>query len=314
MTSEDALNKFNHTHGNEYDYSKVEYVNQYKKVKIGHKHSNGIYWFEQRPKDHWNGQGCPECFGTPRKTTKEFIVEVKNKFGNQFDLSKIDYKTSTTPVIFGCRKHIGDNKSDSNGVFWFSKTPNAFLSDIYGCPRCSPNRRLDTEDFIFLSNKIHNSFYNYDKTFYKNSRTKVTITCPKHNDFNQLPTKHLIGEGCPACKQSLGEQAILKFLIDKNIENERYKKYNDLFDVNQLSYDFYIPSANLLIEFNGEQHYYPIDYYGGEEAFKLQKKHDKMKKQYAKNNNIDLLIISYLEFKNINTILEEKWQKVQVQL
>ena len=89
---------------------------------------------------------------------------------------------------------------------------------------------------------------------------------------------------------------------------------SDLFDVNQLSYDFYIPSANLLIEFNGEQHYYPIDYYGGEEAFKLQKKHDKMKKQYAKNNNIDLLIISYLEFKNINTILEEKWQKVQVQL
>lgn len=43
MTSKDALNKFNHTHGNEYDYSKVEYVNQYKKVKIGHKHSNGIY-------------------------------------------------------------------------------------------------------------------------------------------------------------------------------------------------------------------------------------------------------------------------------
>ena len=72
--------------------------------------------------------------------------------------------------------------------------------------------------------------------------------------------------------------------------------------------------VNLLIEFNGEQHYYPIDYYGGEEAFKLQKKHDKMKKQYAKNNNIDLLIISYLEFKNINTILEEKWQKVQAQL
>lgn len=308
MNLDEVLKRLQNVYNNEYIYSEVKYVNQYTKVKIGHKHSNEIYWFEQNPKDHWNGQGCPECFGTPKKTAEDFILEVESKFPKQFDCSKIKYISNNKPVLFGCKKYSGDNKSDKNGVFWFNKTPNAFLSDIYGCPRCSPNRRLDTEDFIFLSNKIHNNYYSYDKTVYKNTRTKVIITCKNHGDFKQFPSKHLIGEGCSICRQSIGEKNIERFLINNKIEFTRYKKYDNLFDKKQLSYDFYIPEKNLLIEFNGEQHYKQIEIFGGKKAFALQIKHDKLKKEYAKNNGIDLLVISYLDFKNINSILEEKWE------
>ena len=52
MNLDEVLKRFQNVHNNEYIYSEVKYVNQYTKVKIGHKHYNGIYWFEQNHKDH----------------------------------------------------------------------------------------------------------------------------------------------------------------------------------------------------------------------------------------------------------------------
>ena len=46
----------------------------------------------------------------------------------------------------------------------------------------------------------HSSFYSYDNVEYKNSNTKVLITCPVHGDFSQTPHDHLSGSGCPKCK------------------------------------------------------------------------------------------------------------------
>lgn len=56
-----------------------------------------------------------------------------------------------------------------------------------------------TNTFIEKANKVHNDFYNYDKTEYENSKQKVIITCPIHGDFEQTPNKHLMGQGCPKC-------------------------------------------------------------------------------------------------------------------
>ena len=39
--------------------------------------------------------------------------------------------------------------------------------------------------------------------------------------------------------------------------------------------DLYIPKYNILIEYNGEQHYRPIDYFGGEKQFEIQQEHDR---------------------------------------
>lgn len=73
-----------------------------------------------------------------------------------------------------------------------------------------------------------------------------------------------------------------------------------------LSYDFYLPNKNVLIEFQGEQHEQPIEYFGGKEKFKIQQEHDRRKREYAKNHNIDLLEIWYWDFNNIEQILRAK--------
>ena len=58
--------------------------------------------------------------------------------------------------------------------------------------------------------------YDYSKTVYVNARTKVTIICPKHGEFEQLPSGHLNGVGCPQCNSSKGEKLITKILNDLN--------------------------------------------------------------------------------------------------
>ena len=78
-----------------------------------------------------------------------------------------------------------------------------------GCKACAniaknEKRTLTTEEFIERSKKVHGGKYDYSKTEYINSSTKVVITCPKHGDFKMLPFKHLGGQGCKTCKKKYG--------------------------------------------------------------------------------------------------------------
>lgn len=72
-----------------------------------------------------------------------------------------------------------------------------------------------------------------------------------------------------------------------------------------MRYDFYLPKKNLLIEYNGEQHYEPRKVFGGEEAFTKRKEYDKLKENYAKTNGFELLVIPYWKFGNIEEMLDE---------
>ena len=60
-----------------------------------------------------------------------------------------------------------------------------------------------------------------------------------------------------------------------------------------MSYDFYIEGTNILIEYHGKQHYKPIEYFGGEKQLKIQKEHDRRKREYAKKHGYKLVEISY---------------------
>jgi len=78
-----------------------------------------------------------------------------------------------------------------------------------------------------------------------------------------------------------------------------------------VKFDFYLPDYNLCIEFNGIQHYEPIDFAGrgydwSKENFKKIKINDKIKTKYCRNNNIPLLIIPYWKFDNIEEMLSQK--------
>lgn len=69
-------------------------------------------------------------------------------------------------------------------------------------------------NFLEKANKIHNGFYSYNKSKYINARNKITITCPVHGDFEQLPYNHLIGKGCNKCSVDRNKNLFTKKLDD----------------------------------------------------------------------------------------------------
>lgn len=107
---------------------------------------------------------------------------------------------------------------------------------------------------------------------------------------------------CYACsnKESKGEFAIRCVLNKYNILFSKGKTYDDCRDVRCLPFDFYVPEYNLLIEFDGQQHFGQYNNFGDYETVK---KHDEIKNKYCKDNNINLLRIPYWDFNKIEEIL-----------
>ena len=136
----------------------------------------------------------------------------------------------------------------------------------------------------------------------------MTIKCTTHDIiFKHIPYSHLKNNGCPLCSNYTIEKKCFK-ILNKKINFEYQKMFKDLKDKLNLSYDFYIPSKNLLIEINGEQHYKPVRFGNisldlAKKNLKLQRHHDWLKRKYAKDNKINLLTIPYWEFRNIENIL-----------
>ena len=104
---------------------------------------------------------------------------------------------------------------------------------------------------------------------------------------------------------SKGELACSNYFDINNISYEGQKTFSDLKSDNNYSlrYDFFLPDYNLLIEYQGQQHEMPIEYFGGEEKFMAQIKYDNRKREFAKEKGYDLLEISYKDYKNIASII-----------
>ena len=118
------------------------------------------------------------------------------------------------------------------------------------------------------------------------------------------------GHRCPNCVKSIFELSIAKILDDNNYKYIPQYKFNDCRDKNPLPFDFYLPNYNVLIEADGEQHYYPISFGGitdeeAEENFKIVKYHDALKTKYCEDHNITLIRIPYWEKPNLKEVLLE---------
>lgn len=285
--TEDFINKAKEIHNDKYDYSKVEYINRQTKVTITcPEHGN----FEQQPNAHLSGQGCPLCGGRVQLTTKKFIENAKRVHGDRYDYSQTNYIKAIEPVAIICREH---------GIFY--QQPNNHTSGA-GCPKCI-TRFMDTDEFIKRARAIHGDKYEYDKVKFVNSKDKVTITCRKHGDFIQIASDHIRGYNCPKCNYSKGEETISKILTKYNIEYIPQYKIPEV--EYRYRYDFYLPKYRLLIEFHGEQHYRPIDWFGGEEGFKDLQFRDKVKKTLAKLASYKFLEIKYTY---LNKLSEEEFE------
>jgi len=282
-TSTKFIKKAKQIHGDKYDYSLVEYVHNAIKIKIICP-NHGI--FIQLPSNHLNRKsGCPQCTGLTILTITEFIEKAKQIHGDKYDYSLVDYKNNRTKIKIICPKH---------GIF--EQTPNSHLSKKTGCPICSKNKKLNSIEFIEKAKQIHGDKYDYSLVDYINNRIKIKIICSEHGVFEQRPNSHLSKKtGCPICKSSKGEIEIINYLIKNNIIFESESIILNCKSINVLPFDFYLPEYNIYIEYDGIQHFKPINYFGGKKAFIELKKRDKIKSKYCHDNNIKLIRISYID-------------------
>jgi very-short-patch-repair endonuclease len=160
-----------------------------------------------------------------------------------------------------------------------------------GCKKCyQEEQRKSTDEFIRDARSIHGDKYDYSRVVYVGNKHKVEIVCPKHGSFFQQPNSHLsYKSGCLLCSDSKGERAVEEFLKKCNIKHVREYSIPN----HRYRYDFYLPDTNTFIEFHGVQHYRPVEYFGGKEAFIKNKKRDLRKKMLVEEIGGKLITIPF---------------------
>jgi hypothetical protein len=244
---EDFQNKANEIHSNCYDYSKVEYINSQTKVIITCKiHGD----FEQVPNSHLQGSGCNNCGIIKRADSQRFIISDFIKQANEihknfYDYSKVEYTGANNDIIIICKFH-GE----------FKQKPSKHINAKQGCIKCSGTYQFTTSEFITKSMKTHGNKYNYEKSNYINTKTKVIITCYKCGDFEQNPSEHYNGANCPNCvnsnysKQSI---AYLNFIsIYNNICIQHAENGCEYRILNIGKADGYCKENNTIYEYHGD--------------------------------------------------------------
>ena len=293
-TTEEWIKEAVKIHGDKYDYSNSEYKTNKDGIKIFCKRC-GEYFF-QRPTVHLKscGHSCykKEILSENAKScTEEFVEKMERKFPNKYSYKKIKYVNNTTKVQVFCKK--------CKDYFW--QQPYKLLIG-YGCSNCALERSIETrkislDEFKKRSNIIHHGLYNYNKAKFDKTIDEINIYCNScKRYFSQTVASHLSGSGCPFCKKSIGEKIIKKYFDDNKINYTQNKTFVDLKDIGNLSYDFYLKDYNMLIEYNGIQHYEFKPYFHKTlHDFHKQLHHDWLKRKYARKNNIKLMVVSYKE-------------------
>ena len=248
-----------------------------------------------------HSKGCPKCTRASRgrksrKTHETFIQQLSQVNPNIKVLNH--YEKATTRIECEC---------SVCGHLWSAKASN--LLSGFGCPQCGRLRTSNShrKSQTAFEEAVKSVNPNIDVVgVYASNRTPIQCRCIICGClWNGLPFNILRGEGCPACRMSHGEKEIVKYLDDSRIEYVPQYSFSNLRGVKggTLSYDFYVPAHNMLIEYQGIQHYRPVAAFGGEEQFDVQLEHDERKRQYANENGYLLVEIRYDQINNIENIL-----------
>ena len=243
-------------------------------------------------------------------TTDEFIKKAREVHGDKYDYSKVEYINKRTKVCIICPIH---------GEF-YQLAGDHMLG--HGCRKCGSDKvadvcRYDKITFIEKANEIHNHKYDYSKVEYINYHTKVCIICPKHGEFWQTPANHIFGsgKGCPQCNDSKLELLVEKFLKNNGISYIKEKTFGWLKYNNYMFLDFYLPEYNIGIECQGKQHFNPIEYFGGNDAFESTRDRDILKQKLCKEHNIEILYYTDIKLEeypyDVITDLNELIKKIK---
>lgn len=245
--------------------------------------------------------GCPYCAGR-YKTTKDIIPLIKNK--NVEVIS--EYKGNEKPIKCRCK---------ICGHEWTTVTK-VLTTNGSGCPKCGRlnadnSRRKTQEQFIKDLAEVNPDIEVVGQ--YKNTHTKIRCRCKKDGfEWDAYPANLLNrSAGCYRCNASLSEKLLLNILDEMQIKYKHQYIIKDCKYVDVLKFDAFDVDNNIAFEYNGEQHYYPVDFAGkGEEwardQFQLTQQRDNAKIKYCNDNNIPIVIIPYWEKNNMESFIRNK--------
>jgi very-short-patch-repair endonuclease len=260
-TTKEFIKEAKVIHGDKYDYSLVVYTRLIDKVKISCP-IHGLY--EQTPKAHLKRTGCPKCSKLNSlknlkdfKTTNQFINEAREIHGDKYDYSLVEYKRCNKKIKIKCLVH---------GIF--EQQPQSHIHLKQGCPVCGEiNRRksntITTEEFIEKSKNLFGNKYDYSLVKYTHNTQKVKIICPIHGMYQQSPSAHLNSmTGCTKCGKELSHVGINEMKYFQPWIKLLFPETKFQHEFSGLPYivDAFIPSLNLVVEYDENGHKYKKDY------------------------------------------------------
>ena len=257
----------------------------------------GYTWYT-RARNISRDRQCPNCSRIKASNSRKKALSCYGDILEKYNLEIIgEYDCASKPILVRCKICMHE----------FETTVLYLKQNEIGCIKCNESERKKERYLLFLE-EIDNANIRLCGDFY-GMNTITTFYCEKCNKtFERTPHDFSRNRTCPHCVvNSKLEYLIKNYLDNNNISYDSHHSFDDLRGVNNglLSYDFYLPDYNICIEAQGEQHEKPIDYFGGEERFKIQKEHDRRKSEYANINNISLLEIWYWQVDNVDTIISE---------
>jgi uncharacterized protein YbaR (Trm112 family) len=215
--------------------------------------------------------GCPKCANRVLLTNEQIDEKLIGR-----NIKRIgDYKGSNKKIDFLCLK---------DGKVW-SSSPSNLIGRNSGCPRCA-NREALTKEIVLERIKDRSLILLGEIT---KAHTKTEWKCLVcDHEWPSSPNNIYKGQGCPSCKHK-GEKLILDYLKSKY--DNVIHHYRLDFDGKKRFIDFKV--GNVLIERQGEQHYKPVEHWGGQKVFEQQQLRDQRLRDYCLANNIRLIEIPY---------------------
>lgn len=216
----------------------------------------------------------------------------------------------------GCKykhKFICHNHQDK-GIQY--NTFDNIINNNHVCKYCgyetlSKIKQLDENKIIEICNKKNVIFYG---RYVKNTESWIQYQCPKHikNGIQEMGLTHFKESQVPCryCNVTSGELKISKFLDSKNIEYITQKTFEGCRYKKLLKFDFYLPNNNTCIEYDGQQHFEPVNFSGTDDGglldFLKTQKRDGIKNKYCNTHDIKLIRIPYWDYDDIENILQCK--------
>lgn len=292
-----------------YDYEILgRYKNSKTKIKVKHKECG--YEWDITPNNLYMAKTCPKCHGkvngkiseirrkASMKTNEEYLKELQEVWGEEYTPLE-DYKGYNEKLLV---------RHNECGFEWNVRA--GTLKRGHGCPKCAGSYRRTTEDYSKELSEKFNGKLELVSEFIAVSKD-VMVKCNECGEVFTRNAGYLINNedatGCPLCKPiSSGEEVIRIYLRKNNIFY--ITQYPVKIKEQALRFDFAVYDENKIvafIEYQGEQHYKPVEFFGGLKAFKLQKDKDKLKREYCVRNNVPLIEIPYWE-KDIEKVLVNK--------